>query len=81
MVLTRSQHENLSKDELINRLLQTDNIEDKLEHFNRRFDDFLGKFNELHSELQVSRNCSNLRNRVTNWKKMHLVQHSTLEGK
>ena len=64
MVLTRSQHENLSKDELINRLLQTDNIEDKLEHFNRRFDDFLGKFNELHSELQVSRNCSNLRNRV-----------------
>ena len=65
MVATRSQLENLSKDELIERLLQVENIEDKLEHLNKRFDDFLGKYNELHSELQVSKNCSNLlRNRV-----------------
>ena len=62
---TRSQLENLSKDELINRLLQIENIEDNLEHLNKLFDDFLGKYNELHSELQVSRNCSNLpRNRI-----------------
>ena len=60
MVVTRSQLENLSKDELIDRLLQIENIEDKLEHLNKQFDDFLGKYNELHSELQVSRNCSNL---------------------
>ena len=60
MVVTRSQLENLSKDELIDRLLQVENIEDKLEHLNKRFDDFLGKYNRLHSELQVSKNCSNL---------------------
>ena len=35
MVVTRSQHENLSKRELINRLLQAENIEDKLEHLLR----------------------------------------------
>ena len=65
MVVTRSQLENLSKDKLIDSLLQAENIEDKLEHLNKRFDDFLGKYNELHSELQFSKNCSNLlRNRV-----------------
>ena len=82
MVVTRSQPENLSKDELIDRLLQVENIEDKLEHLNKRFDDFLGKYNELHSELQVSKNYSNLlRNRVIELEKMHLVQHSTFEEK
>ena len=60
MVVTRSQLENLSKDELINRLLQVENREDKFEHLNKRFNNFLGKYNELHSELQVSKNCSNL---------------------
>ena len=32
MVVTRYQLENLSKDELIDRLLEVENIEDKLEH-------------------------------------------------
>ena len=32
MFETRSQLENLSKDDLIDRLLQIENIEDKLEH-------------------------------------------------
>ena len=82
MVVTRSQLENLSKDKLINRLLQVENIEDKLEHLNKRFDNFLGKYNELHSELQVSKNCSNLlRNRVIELEKIHLVRHSMLEEK
>ena len=35
MAVTRSQLENLSKDELINRLLQVENIEYKLEHLNK----------------------------------------------
>ena len=35
MAVTRSQLENLSKDELINRLLQVENIEGKLEHLNK----------------------------------------------
>ena len=52
MVVTRSQLENLSS-ELINRLLEVENIEDKLEHLN------FTQSNELHSELQVSKNCSN----------------------
>ena len=60
MVLTRSQLENLSKDELTDRLLQVENIEDKLEYLNKRFEDFLGKYNEFHSELQVSKSCGNL---------------------
>ena len=47
MVVTKSHLENLSKDELINRLLQVENIEDKLEHLNKRFGDFLGKYHEL----------------------------------
>ena len=51
MAVTRFQLEDLSKDKLIDRLLQFENIEDKLEHLNKRFDDFLGKYNELHSEL------------------------------
>ena len=43
MVITRSQIENLSIDELIDRLLQVENIEDKLEQLNKRLNDFLGK--------------------------------------
>ena len=35
MVVTRSQLQNISKDKLINRLLQVENIEDKLEHLNK----------------------------------------------
>ena len=70
MAATGSLLEILSKDEFIDRLLQVENIEDKLEHLKKRFDDFLGKYNERHSELQVSNNCSNLlRNRVTEMEK------------
>ena len=62
MVVTRSQLENLSNNKLINKLLQVENIEDKLEHLNKQFNNFLGKYNELHSELQVSKNCSSSKN-------------------
>ena len=81
MVVTRSQLENLSKDELIDRLLQIVNIEDKPEHLNKRFDDFLGKYDELHSELQVSRNCSNLHNRVIELEKnaLNTAQYVRME--
>ena len=70
MAATGSLLEILSNDEFIDRLLQVENIEDKLEHLKKRFDDFLSKYNERHSELQVSNNCSNLlRNRVTEMEK------------
>ena len=62
MVVTRSQLENLSNNKLINKFLQVENIEDKLEHLNKRFNNFLCKYNELHSELQVSKNCSSSKN-------------------
>ena len=51
VVVTRSQLENLSKDELVGRLLQVKNIEDKLEYLNKWFDSFSGKYNEVHSEF------------------------------
>ena len=35
MVVTRSQLQNISKDKLIDRLLQVENVEDKLEHLNK----------------------------------------------
>ena len=44
MIVARFQLGNLSKDELIDRLLQVENIEDKPEHLNKRFDDFVGKY-------------------------------------
>ena len=35
MVVTRSKLQNISKDKLIDRLLQVQNIEDKLEHLDK----------------------------------------------
>ena len=70
MVLRRSQLDNILKDELIDSLLQVENIEDKVVHLNKRFDDFLCKYNELHSE--PSSDC--------NWTRTHnyLVPKRTL---
>ena len=69
----RSQLENLSKDELIDRILQVENIEDRVELLNKRSDDFLRKYNELCSELKFKKNCSNLlRNRVIELEKCTL---------
>ena len=56
MLVTRFQLENLLKDKLIDRLLQVENIADKIERLNKRYDNALDKYNELHSELQVSKN-------------------------
>ena len=56
MLVTGFQLENLSKDKLIDRLLQVENIADKIERLNKRYDNALDKYNELHSELQVSKN-------------------------
>ena len=40
MVVTRSLLENLSNNKLISKLLQVENIEDKLEHLNKQFNKF-----------------------------------------
>ena len=75
MVRTRSQLENLSKEELIEELITVDDITSKISDLANRFNDFLRRFEVVSSELAISRNCNRLltervvqleRNAVTN---------------
>ena len=57
MVLTRSQYENMSKEELIQELTDiisnfVDDINTKLSNLEERFNKFLSKYDKVHSELQ-----------------------------
>ena len=58
MVWTRSQLENLSKEELIDELISVEDISSKLSDLTSRFDDFLRRYEILSSELTVSKNCN-----------------------
>ena len=60
MVLTRTQPDSLSKEELVEEFLKFSNSTDQLQSLTKRFDDFIGKYNILHSELLVSKNCNSL---------------------
>ena len=60
MVRTRSQLENLSKEELIDELISVEDISSKLSDLTSRFDDFLRRYEILSSELTVSKNCNHL---------------------
>ena len=60
MVLTRSQYENMSKEELIEQLVSHDDIAAKLSELTKRFDEFSDKYKALHSELKITQNCSSL---------------------
>ena len=60
MVRTRSQLENLSKEELIDELISVEDISSKLSDLTSRFDDFLRRYEILNSELTVSKNCNRL---------------------
>ena len=53
MVRTRSQLENLSKEELIDELISVEDISSKLSDLTSRFDDFLRRYEILNSELTV----------------------------
>ena len=67
MILTRAQVDNLSREELIEELLKFSDITDKLNGLNNRFDDFIKKYDELNSELLISKNCNSLLlKRITN---------------
>ena len=75
MVRTRSQLENLSKEELIEELIIVDNITSKIFDLTNRFDTFLRRFEVFSSDLAITRNCNRLltervvqleRNAVTN---------------
>ena len=59
-VRTRSQLDNLSKEELIDELISVEDISSKLSDLTSRFDDFLRRYEILNSELTVSKNCNRL---------------------
>ena len=53
MVRTRSQLENLSKEELIEELITVNDITSKICDLTNRFDDFLRRFEVVSSELPL----------------------------
>ena len=58
MVRTRSQLENLSKEELIDELISVEDISSKLSDLTSPFDDFQRRYEVLSSELTISKNCN-----------------------
>ena len=60
MVRTRSQLENLSKEELIEELITVEDISSKLSDLSNRFNDFLRRFEVVSSDIAIARNCNKL---------------------
>ena len=60
MVLTRNQIQNLTREELIEELLQISDISCQLTALNDRFDIFAAKHEELKSDLLITKNCNTL---------------------
>ena len=56
VILTRKQLEKLSKEELIT----VNSIHEELANLTSRFDEFLEKYVQVESELEVSKNCTKL---------------------
>ena len=79
MVRTRSQLENLSKEELIEELIIVDDITSKISDLTNRFDDFLRRFEVVSSDLAIIRNCNRLlTERVVQRKGMQLLMLSII---
>ena len=64
MVGTRSQLENLSKDELIDEVLSLENFKNdinvKFSELNDHFNDFEAKYEMFNSNLSITRRCNDL---------------------
>ena len=60
MVLTRSKLKELSKEELIEKLLSFDNLSEKINDLTKKMDNFATKFDRVFSELQISKICNSL---------------------
>ena len=60
MVLTRSKLKELSKEELIEKLLSFDNLSEKINDLTEKMDNFATKFDRVFSELQISKICNSL---------------------
>ena len=59
MVFTRSQIENLSREELIEELVKLSDITDRLKDLTNKFQ-FFKKYEELKSDLVVTKKCNSL---------------------
>ena len=59
-MLTRNQIKNLSREKLIEGLLQLSDISIRLKALNDRFDTFTPKQEELESDLLIIKNCNTL---------------------
>ena len=60
MARTRNQLENLSKEELIEKLITVNDITSKISDLTNQFDDFLRRFEVVSSDLAITRNCNRL---------------------
>ena len=60
MGVTRSQIESLTREELIEELLQISDISCQLKALNNRFDTLAAKHEELKSDLLITKNCNTL---------------------
>ena len=72
MIVTRAQLESLSQDELTDRLLSVKNISiyQEITNLINQFDKLMNKYEELYSELVVSKNVNKLlKNRVVQLEK------------
>ena len=58
VVITRKQLEKLSKEELIDELLTINSIHEDLANLTSRFDEFFEKYEQVESEIEVSKNCT-----------------------
>ena len=64
-MLTRSQIENLTREELIEELLQISDISCQLKVLNDIFDTFAAKLKELKSDLLMTKSCNTLLHQPT----------------
>ena len=58
MVFTSSQIENMRTEELVEELVNLSDMSTKLTNLTNKFDEFIRKYDNLHSELQLARNCN-----------------------
>ena len=60
MVFSRSKLNELSKEELIEELLNFDNLSEKRNDLTKKMDDFATKFDRVFSDLHISKTCKSL---------------------